>query len=636
MAAVIASGQAKSFLADLAPFSFLPEEALDDAINHLSVVSHPKGTLLFRQGSTRIGYLYILQRGTAERYYESQGSKTMRDFLSEGDIYGGISILVNDGLSVRTLEVTEDSCFYLLPKRIFLQLCQDYTEFSEFFTDTFGKRMLDKSYAAIIARSAVPSGEALQLFHQSVGQLYNATPVFGTPETTIQQAAQIMQREKSSYVIIPASQSHSAGILTDRDLAYKVIARGYDTQRRAVEIMSSPLRTISDQSMVFEALVGMMQHDIKHLAVTDPRGHMVGMFSHRELISAQGQSPLFLLRNVSQAESLNDIIEQQRRLPGLIKNLISNGAEARHLNHLISTFSDAVLKRVLAFVVQEVGPAPCAFVFMTLGSEGRREQTLKTDQDNAIIFEDVREEDLPAAQAYFLDLGQRACTMLDQAGYTLCRGEVMARNPRWCQPLTTWKNYFLQWIHAAGPEELLHSSIFFDFRGGYGDFGLINALRGHLNDAIGRWTGFLRFMMQNALNFGPPLGFFRNFQVASKGAHRDAFDIKSAMLPIVDFARIYALKNRIEATNTLERLHQLKLKKAISQEEHDELDKAYSFMMQLRLVRQVTALLDQKTAPDNFINPKRLTRIEQTMLKEIFKRTEKFQAKMNFDFGGVL
>jgi CBS domain-containing protein len=582
-----------------------------------------------------MGYLYILQRGAAERYYARDGKKTMHEILAEGDIYGGISMLVNDGISVRTLNVTEDSYFYILPKTVFMQLCREHAEFSEYFTDTFGKRMLDKSYAAIIARSTAPPEEALQLFQQSVSQLCNLAPVFGTPDMTIKAAARRMRAEKSTYIIIPQSTRHAAGIITDSDMAFKVIASGYDIDRSAVEIMSSPLRTISDHAMVFEALMAMMQADIKHLAVTDSQGELVGILSHREMLLSQGQSPLFLLRHISRAETLEEIIKQQQRLPDLVKNLIRSGAEARHVNRLISTVSDNVLKKILGFVLQEMGPPPCAFAFMVMGSEGRGEQTLKTDQDNAIVFEDGDAERIAAVRPYFLELGRKVCRMLDSAGYAFCKGDVMAQTPQWCQPLAQWKTYFLNWIHAAQAEDLLQASIFFDFSYGYGERQLIGELRRHLVDAIARWPGFLRYMTENALYFKPPLGFFGGFVVESKGEHRNAFDIKSAMMPIVDFARIYALKNGIEVTGTLERLRQLYDLEVLTQEEYEELQKAYSFLMQLRFGRQVTALMEQKAQADNFINPKRLTRIEQTMLKEIFKRVEKFQAKMNFEFIGI-
>lgn len=632
---IIGSGQAKIFLSGAAPFSFLPEEAVEQTAEALSMVFHSRGTVLFVQGRTRVGYLYILYKGSAERYYEQKGRKTMRDILGEGDLYGGISMLLNDGLAVRTLEVTEDAYFYLLSKDFFLEICQEHQVFSEFFTDTFGKRMLDKSYAAIIARTSKPPEEALQLFNQPVHQICNRATVFGTPDMTIQQVAQRMKQENSSYLMVPSQEPQSSGIITESDLTRKVIAAGHDIGRPAVEVMSRPLRTIGENAMIFEALMQMMHYNVKHLAVIDGANQITGVLSNKELISAQGQSPLFLLREISRAESISEIVEQHHRLPGIVKGLISSGATARNINRMITTVSDAILKRVMEFVLQEMAPPPTSFAFMIMGSEGRGEQTLKTDQDNAIVFEDVSDADLPTVSQYFLEFGRLACKLLDQAGYAYCEGDVMAQNPNWCQPLSIWMKYFLKWIHAAEPEDLLQASIFFDFRYGYGDSQLVEALRDHLYGAIGRWTGFLRYMTENALYFKPPLGFFRNFVVESKGQHRDALDIKSAMTPVVDFARIYALKNGVQETNTIERLHQLYIRKILTKEEYEELEKAYSFLMQLRFVRQVTASIEQKAPPDNFINPKRMTRIEQTMLKEIFKRIEKFQAKMNFDFVGI-
>jgi len=198
-----------------------------------------------------------------------------------------------------------------------------------------------------------------------------------------------------------------------------------------------------------------------------------------------------------------------------------------------------------------------------------------------------------------------------------------------------WKKYFSGWIHAAEAEDLLQASIFFDFRTGYGNTDLIDSLRRYLFDSLGGWSGFFRHLTENALHFKPPIGFFRNFVVESKGKHRDAFDIKSAMTPIVDFARIYALKNKIEETNTFERIRQLYIKKILSRQEYKELERAYSFLLQQRFVRQITAIIDEKAEPDNYIKPKTLTHIEQKMLKEIFVRTEKFQSKLNFEFIGI-
>jgi CBS domain-containing protein len=629
------TGQARLFLSGVDPFTFLPEDEIDRAAKQLSRASFPKGTVLFVQGRTRLGYLYILQRGAAERYYEETGEKTMRGILSEGDIYGGISMLLNDGLAVRTMEVIEDSTFYLLPAQWFLNICKKYSGFSDFFSDTFGKRMLSRSYAAIIAKTLHPKDDSLQFFNQPLSQLYSRHPFFCEADTSIRDAASAMARQKSSYAFIRSPGSHQVGIVTEKDFARKVIARGYPIDRPVATIMSSPLRTISEKALVFEAMMTMMEEDFQHVGVVDANDNVIGMLSYKDILSYQGQSPLFLLREIQMAPGMERIIEKHGQLAGLVRSLIHSGATAKNLTRFITTVSDTILNKLMSMTLDEVGPPPVPFVFMIMGSEGRQEQTLKTDQDNAIVYQDPNPSTAEAVGRYFLSFGEMACNLLNEAGYDFCSGNVMAKNPKWCQPLSQWRTYFSDWIHAAEAEDLLQASIFFDFRRGFGDDSLIEQLRKHLFASLEGWSGFFRHMTENALNFKPPLGFFRNFVVESKGRHRNAFDIKSAMTPIVDFARAYALKNNIEETNTLERLDQLRIRKILSPQEYDELEKAYSFLMQLRFVRQITAIMEDNSRPDNYINPKKLTRIEQTMLKEIFKRVEKFQVKMNFDFIGI-
>ncbi len=635
LATLIEAGQTSNFLSRVAPFSFLTEEALDQVAQQLSVVRYNEKAVLFVQGRSRVGHLYILQKGSAERYFEEGGRKTLRSLLGPADVYGGISMLLNDGISVRTLMVNAGTFFYVLPKKPFLEICQAQPAFRDYFTDTFGRRMLDRSYASIIARTLQPSEDSIQLFNQTVETIYSKKAAIGEAGMSIRQAAEQMRQERTSSIIIPAAAGQPAGIVTERDLARQVIAEAADIQGPAAGIMSAPLQTIPMDALIFEALIQMMKSDIRHLAVTGAEGQIVGILSHREIIAAQGQTPMFMLREIVEAESIAEIIDKHNHLPRLVRNLITNGANARNVTRFITTISDAILKKIMAFTVSELGPPPARFAFMVLGSEGRNEQTLKTDQDNAIVFEDVPGEKAAAAAEYFLRFGQRACTLLNESGYDFCTGDVMAQNPRWCQPLSQWQRYFDNWIHAGEAEDLLQASIFFDFRLGYGDAKLIGALRSHLMASLQGWAGFFRHLTENALNFKPPLGFFGNFVVASKGEHRNAFDLKQAIMPITDFARIYALNKGIEATNTMERLSQLRLMHVLSQSEHEELEKAYDFLMQLRFVRQVTAVIDEQGKPDNYVNPKRLTSIEQTTLKEIFKRVEKFQAKMNFDYIGI-
>jgi CBS domain-containing protein len=632
--AAIAASQIVYFLTRIIPFSFLEEEEIKAIAPAITAVHHPKDHVVFVQGETRIDGLYIVQKGAAERYFDDGRRKTLHSILGEGEMFGGISMLVNDMLAVRTLRTIEDTTFYKLPHQAFFDLCRRHSAFGEYFTDTFGKRMLDRTYAAVIAKSAPTRADALSLFNQPVREICNRDLLTCDADMTIQRAAALMSRRRCSSIFVRGSGGDIVGILTDNDLRKKVIAEGLPIEKRVAEIMSSPVMAVPDHAPVFEALMAMMQRGVKHVGVSDAGQNIVGVVTNQDVLGVQRQSPLFLIRDIAGAAGVENLQEVHQRLPHLVQALIRAGTPAKQLNQFITAVSDAVLKKVLELTLKDMDPPPVRFVFMVMGSEGRHEQTLKTDQDNAIVYDDPAAGAAEAVHAYFLDLGERACNSLDRCGYRFCNANVMARNPMLCQPISVWKRRFSDWIHAAEAEDLLYSSIFFDFRGGYGQMALIDQLRSHLMDSLVGWSGFFRHLTQNALLHKPPLGFFRNFVVESKGEHRNKFDIKSAMLPIVDYARVYGLKHGVAETNTLDRLERLKQKEVLPAKDYSEIEQGYGFMMQLRFARQVQAIVEEETAPDNYVNPKELSGLEQRLLKEIFIRIGNLQTRMSFDFTG--
>ena len=628
--------QAFEFLSKLPPFTFLPEEELQKIAMAVSMKHYPEEKDLFVQGRSRFEHLYVIRKGAVERYSKEDDHEILHEFLSDGDIFGGVSMLLHNGISARMMRTKTDTDFYILPKKYFLDICSRYEAFSDYFTDIFGKLMLDKSFAAIIAKSMQPQDEVPQFFNQPVENVYARNLVFCDTDVSIQDAAVMMSRCRCSSIFIREPGGDFVGIVTDNDLRKRVIGTGYDIKRPVSEIMSSPLSAVPARAPIFEALMYMMQKNLKHLAVTDAGEKVVGAVTIGDMIAAQGQSAFSLIREINAAGDVEDITDKHSHLPRLIQNLINSGVKADNVARLVSTISDAILNKLIGFAMNELGPPPARFVFLTLGSEGRREQTLKTDQDNAILFEDMPGEFTDSVRGYFLKFGEKVCTWLDQAGYTFCKGDVMAKNPQWCQPLSVWKEYFTKWISTAEPEALMQSSIFFDFRNGYGDMDLAAQLRRHLFASFTARPNFFRYLAEKALDPPPPLGFFRNFIVESKGEHRDAFNIKSSMTAIVNFARVYALNHGIEETNTQERLNRLFLENVLSRQDYHELKQSYSYLMQLRFVRQITAVMKENGKPDNYINPKTLSRMEQTMLREIFKSIEKLQARMSFDFIGFL
>ncbi len=623
------------FLTTISPFNYLPEDVLEKISSRIEIREENQNTILFTQSLSKVESLCVIQKGALEIYYDDGKQKVLQGFLSEGEMYGGISILLHNKKSIQTVRVHEKSTLLFLPAAEFLRLCRNYHEFSSFFTDTFGKRMLDRSYAAIISKSAPEVFDSgISIFQQKIEDIAGAKLISCDIGISIREAASIMSRYKTSALLITKGKTFT-GIVTDKDFREKVVAGGLDSSDPVQGIMSSPLIVLESDTPVFEALFFMMDKKIKHLLIGARDKGISGIVTDRDIALAQGQSPMHLLQKISSAQSAEELFPIHGMLPQIIKTMIQSGARAELVNRLVTHVSDETLKKLVELAVKKLGQVPCPFVFMIMGSEGRREQTLKTDQDNAIVYANDGNDE--KTSDYFLRLGEMVCDWLDKAGYTLCKGKVMAQNPKWCQPLDSWKEYFSKWIATPEPMALMHASIFFDFRCGYGDESLIDALREHLFEKLSvRETGlFYYHLAQNAMQFKPPLGFFRNFVVESHGKHKDAFDIKKAMTPIVDFMRLYALANKVPETNTLRRLQSLYELNVFNQNEYDELKQSYTYLMQLRFARQLKAILEEQAGPDNYIVPGSLSHIEQKLLKEIFSLIENFQQKLSVKFTGM-
>ena len=284
---------------------------------------------------------------------------------------------------------------------------------------------------------------------------------------------------------------------------------------------------------------------------------------------------------------------------------------------------------------EKLGPAPARFAFLTLGSEGREEQTLLTDQDNALLYEDPPAEKAEETAEYFLSLGTLVCDWLDQVGYAYCEGGVMAKNPRWNLPRSVWRQQFSHWIHNADPQELLELNMLFDFRCVTGEQQLARELRTWVFDQMEAYPLFFLHFAQNALLYKPPLSLLGNLQTTSSEEGVKALSLKEALMPVVNFARLYALKHRIDSTNTLDRLAELRDRGVLSRESYEEMVPDYETLMRIRLRRQAIAI-EENRKPSNLISPEELTSAEEIRLKRLFAVAEDLRKKMSYDFlGGI-
>lgn len=615
------------------PFSLLSQTEQEKVALSFSYEKIKAGTLLFEQEITGVDRLFILSTGHAQYFYEQNHTKLLTGELETGGNFGGLSILLNDAISIRSLAVIEDAVFATLEADLFLTICKTNPGFQDYFTSEFGKCMLNKTFAGIISRRIKDKAFNLPFFNRPIRTIFQPNIITCPMETSIEAATIKMSRHKGSAILIKDDKRNIKGIVTDADLRKKVIPEQMALSQPVSTIMSSPLVSISADCQVFEAFLSMIENDKRHLAVYGQSGDITGIVSEKDLISAQTRSTYLLIKTVKSATRIQEIANIHSKLEKMLLDPIKNGASPEYITRLITTFSDAIIDKVITFSLEKMPKPPCRFVFLTMGSEGREEQTLISDQDNAIVYEDGHHP--KETKQYFDKLACLICDQLDMAGYRFCDGNNMAKNPKWCQPLSKWKEYFTAWIRTSNPENLLHSSIFFDFRGTWGDLSLADELKDYLFDAIKNWAGFLRNLTENATYFKPPLTRFNRFIVETQGEQKGSLDIKMGILPLIDITRVHALRNGIYQTNTLTRLFRLYTRRALTGKEYTDIIRAYTYMMRLRFTRQITTIMDEGKTPDNYINPHNLSALDQIMLKEIFKMTEKLQQNLNVEFTGV-
>lgn len=607
------------FFTKIMPFSELDESILRDLSSKCLIDFFPKGTLIFRQDETEVNYLYLIQKGGVKIYLKNEtGEVILKDFRGEGSYIGALPIIQNTKANLN-VETVEDTFCFLLPKDIFLKLIQTNPQVANYYLKSMSEKLIRTAYTELRHNKMMPKSEgALYLFSVQVGDIIKKQPQTISPNETVQKAAIRMAELHIGSLLVVDEKGEVIGIVTDKDLRTKVVAAGLPFETPVSKIMASPIYEIQAHEICFNALITMMSQRIHHLVVKREK-ELVGVITAHDIMVLQGSSPIYLFREIMAQTRIEGLYPLAKQMPSVIRNLIEEGAKANNITRMITILNDHLLDRLLTLLQEEMGAPPVAFCWLSMGSEGRKEQTFHTDQDNAILYTDPQNEaEALAAQAYFTDFSHKAIEHLIACGYPPCPGDIMASNPKWRVNLKTWKDYFTRWISEPNPEEILHATIFFDFRPTYGHLELAKTLRDYLAEQCKKNTAFLYFLAQDCISSPPPLSFFRNFIVEKDGEHKNQLDIKKrGIAPFVDFTRLLSLKNGIKETNTIARMQLLYEGGHLSRELYTEMRDAYDFLMQLRLVHQLQ-LLEQGKKPDNYIDPASLSDLEKQTLKEAF------------------
>lgn len=614
---------AVEFLRGIPPFEFLNEEVLKAVAMKISMEYYSKGVHILLQDGSPSEFLYLIKKGGVKVYRKIDSEEILIDYRSEGDLFGFVSLMSGDKSRANVVAVDDTIC-YLIPKETVMTLINKYPEVREYFLKSFMNIYLDKAYKQEAAKRLFVSNVDKILFTTTVEEIASKNVISVSEDTSIREAAQIMCENSISSLVILNSNGTPTGIITDKDLRRKVIAKATDVNKPVKTIMSSPIIKIDARDFCFEAVVKMLKYNIHHLLVVK-NGEAVGIITNHDIMMLQGLSPITVVRDIEMQHTIEGVCHALKQLNNIIGALLQQGAKASHITRIITEINDRVVRKIIQFAERELGPPPVPYCWLALGSEGRKEQTFRTDQDNALVYADPSSFQENSVRDYFLKFTNYIKNGLLRCGFPPCPGDIMASNPKWCQPLKVWKKYFSQWVNIPKGEHITLSSIFFDFRSVYGEESLAESLRDYLLNIVKDQKIFLGYLANLALKNRPPLGFFKTFVVEKSGEHKDKLNLKiKGIAPLVDIVRIFSLEKGIRETSTLERVEALKDKHSIVKDYSEEITYAFEFLMFIRIRHQYEQVVKGMN-PDNFIDPEQLSNLEKKLLKDTFQLISKLQ-----------
>jgi len=614
-----------NFLKKDPPFQFLDDATLKSVAGSLSMEFYPKDTVILKQDGPPSDSLRIIKKGGVKVLMRAEsGEDVVIDYRGEGDNFGFLSLIGRDKGKTTVIAIDDTICYTLYKDKV-LKLLETSPAVTEYFM-SYLSRYVDRTYREMQNRSIFRSSDRF-LFTTPAGDI--ATEVITVGEdTTIQEAAQVMVKNKISSLIIRDKRNVPVGIVTDKDLREKVVAKGRSASEPVRNIMTISLIRVDARDSCFEAVLKMIKYNIHHMLVIED-GDLKGIMTNHDLMLLQGTSPLSFANDIENQQSIDGLIAVSTKINNIVGLLLKEGARASNITKIITEINDRLVKKVLEIAERQHGHPPVPYCWIVFGSEGRKEQTFKTDQDNAIIYSDPEsEEEEEEAKKFFPGFTSFVKEGLIKIGFPLCPADYMASNPQWCQPFNVWKRHFAHWISEPTPEAVLKSLIFFDFRPLYGNFSLAEKLRNALKSMIEGQGIFLGHMANQIVKNTPPVGFFKSFVVEKTGEHKDEFNLKvKGLTPLVDVVRLFSLERGIRETSTLGRIKALRDIHPIVKQYADEVEQAFEFIMVLRIDHQFGQIRENRK-PDNFINPNKLSNIERKTLREAFHLISKLQGQI--------
>lgn len=604
------------FLKEYPPFNNLSHEELTIVAMNIRVVNLEKNKSLFQINDILHDSFYVVVSGLINLSVISDAEETLLNKCAEGDVFGLRPFFAKNNYMM-TAKARQESIVYAIPIATFRPFVAQNPEVLNFLLESFATNTSNpndlenkgKLLSDNIAYSAQPSEIS---YFQSL--TYNKTPLIVSGSSLIKEVAQLMTDNLLDSVII-SDHNFPVGVVTDTDMRTKVATGRIAVTSSIDRIMSSPVLTVAENVSLAEAQLLLLKYNVSHLCVTldgSDKSEIKGVISEHDLIVSQASNPGVLIKEIKRSQDAKDLKKVRTKLADLIQVSMIKNIPLSHITNIASEINLAIVKRSVELSILELGSPPARFAWLSIGSQGRKEQLLLSDQDSILIFEDVAADKYRDVKDYFLKLAKKTVGTLEKVGYDICPNGHVASNIQWCKSLTDWSKQYSNWMTTPSEKSNAISSLFFDYEIAFGEPRIEETITDLIFSNIKKNNQFFDYLGNDVLRKPAPLGFFRNFNVEEEGIDKDKFDIKTrALMPLIDGARLFVLSQNIKGiNNTYLRFKQL----AMVDPKHSEiyLDCAEAFQV-LSKIRTLEGLKNDNTG--QFINLHELNKVDKERLK---------------------
>lgn len=604
------------FLKEYKPFDNLTFQELSDIATNIRVINLEKHAVLFQNNDPLHDSFYVVASGVINLTTIADAEETILNKCHEGDIFGLRPFFAKNNYMM-TAKAREESIIYAIQIAVFRPFVANNSDVLNFLLESFAvnsRHTKDSmsSNGKLISDTDFLDQQTEMQYIQSLN--YNNSPLTTEASSIIKDVAILMTDSMVDNIVI-CEKNHPIGIVTNADLSSKIATGRYPITETIDKIMSSPVVTVIENVSLAEAQLLMLKHNVTHLCVTKDgtsKSVVKGIISEHDLIVAQASNPGVLIKEIKRSQLPKDLKQIRDRLSDLIQNSIQKNIPISHVSNIASEINLAIIKRAVELSILDLGSPPARFAWLSIGSQGRKEQLLLTDQDSILIFEDVTPEKYREVKDYFLRLAKRTTSILEKVGYEYCPNGHMGSNMLWCKSLSDWTKQYNSWMNTPGENSNDLSSIFFDYEIVFGEGKIEEAIENVIFKNAVNNTLFFDFLGNDALKRNSPLSFFKKFIVEEEGPHKDKFDIKTrALMPLIDGARLLILNANIKGIqNTYLRFKQLAITDSKNAEIYLSCAEAFLTLSKFRTVEGL-----KNDDSGQYINLREMSKTDKEKLK---------------------